>query len=152
MNLSFEGIVLHATTADKQNMVECSQAFKKYEFRGSYKKSTQEELVGEAENVFVISGGKLKRLNPGGTNGAFRIYMTIYTKPGSPVVDSIDQETTKSIARRVIGEESEDGSTIIYDVENDVQVVDYIYDLQGRRVLEPQKGNLYIINGKKVIF
>ena len=53
---------------------------------------------------------------------------------------------------RVAGEESEDGSTIIYDVENDVQTVDYIYDLQGRRVLEPQKGGLYIINGKKVIF
>ena len=27
-----------------------------------------------------------------------------------------------------------------------------IYDLQGRRVSEPQKGMMYIVGGKKVIF
>lgn len=26
-----------------------------------------------------------------------------------------------------------------------------IYDLTGRKVSEPQKGNLYIVNGKKII-
>lgn len=28
----------------------------------------------------------------------------------------------------------------------------YIFDLQGRRVQEPQHGNVYIINGKKVMY
>ena len=53
---------------------------------------------------------------------------------------------------RVVGEEGEDGTTQIYDVEVDAeQTFDGIFDLQGRRVLEPQKGGLYIINGKKVV-
>jgi hypothetical protein len=64
----------------------------------------------------------------------------------------------QSIRMRLIGEESEDGTTAIYDVEVDEELkgengkVKAIYDLQGRRVLEPKKGGLYIINNKKVIF
>ena len=53
---------------------------------------------------------------------------------------------------RVVGEESEEGTTVIYDVESGEQGVDYIYDLQGRRVVEPKKGGIYIINNQKVIF
>ncbi|MBR5253056.1 MAG: hypothetical protein IKV39_04175, partial [Clostridia bacterium] len=29
---------------------------------------------------------------------------------------------------------------------------DFIFDLHGRRVVEPQKGSIYIVNGKKVMF
>ena len=46
-----------------------------------------------------------------------------------------------------------DGSTTAIDnfvVDNDDKVE--IFDLQGRRVLNPVKGSLYIINGKKQIF
>ena len=32
------------------------------------------------------------------------------------------------------------------------QQVDFIFDLQGRRVSEPQKGGIYIVNGKKILF
>lgn len=35
---------------------------------------------------------------------------------------------------------------------NAVEGNNAIYDLQGRRVLEPQRGSLYIVNGKKMIF
>ena len=144
---------MHSTAPEAQNVIECSQAFKKYEFRGSYKKSTHSELLGKANAVYVISGGAWSPLSETGTNGAFRIYMTVTNKAGSPVVDESTQELAKSIPLRVIGEENEDGTTTIYDVEMDGELsVDYIYDLQGRRVLEPQKGGLYIINGKKVVF
>ena len=29
---------------------------------------------------------------------------------------------------------------------------EHIYDVYGRRVLEPVKGKIYIVNGKKVVF
>lgn len=58
----------------------------------------------------------------------------------------------QSIRMRLIGEESENGTTVIYEVEEEQPVEDVIYDLQGRRVFEPKKGSLYIINNKKVIF
>ena len=74
-------------------------------------------------------------------------------KDGSPLSD-----TAQLIRMRVVGEELEDGTTFIYDVEVDEELkgengkVKTVYDLQGRRVLEPKKGGLYIINNKKVIF
>ena len=46
-----------------------------------------------------------------------------------------------------------DGATGISDLDvNKSQEGDWIYDLQGRRVYAPKKGNLYIVNGKKVLF
>ena len=54
---------------------------------------------------------------------------------------------------RLVGEESEDGITVIYDVDMDgAQEADCIYDLYGRRILKPQEGCIYIVNGKKVMF
>ena len=46
----------------------------------------------------------------------------------------------------------EGGTTDIKDTEFTIQHSELIYDLMGRRVASPQKGNLYIINGKKVIY
>ena len=47
----------------------------------------------------------------------------------------------------------EDDTTLIYDLEVDEECGnDHIYDLQGRRVLEPKRGSLYIVNGKKMVF
>ena len=43
------------------------------------------------------------------------------------------------------------GTTEIEGSELDAQGSQLIYDLQGRRVLNPTKG-MYIVNGKKVIF
>ena len=44
----------------------------------------------------------------------------------------------------------DDVATQIEKVELDVQPTDRVYDLQGRRVVEPKHG-VYIINGKKII-
>lgn len=38
------------------------------------------------------------------------------------------------------------------EIDGLANMVPMYYDLTGRRVLEPQAGNLYIVNGKKVIF
>ncbi|MBR5332853.1 MAG: leucine-rich repeat protein [Muribaculaceae bacterium] len=46
-----------------------------------------------------------------------------------------------------------DGTTGVDNVEmTNEQENDYIYDLHGRRVLELQNGNIYIVNGEKVMF
>jgi hypothetical protein len=88
---------------------------------------------------------------PSGANLApFRIFMYIINKDGSPVI--ISDEAAQAIKIRIVGEENEDGITFIDNVENNIQDVNFIYDLQGRRVLEPKKGGLYIINGKKVYY
>jgi hypothetical protein len=85
----------------------------------------------------------------------FRLYLTVANSDGSPVVDEF---AANSIRMRLVGEEDEDGTTFIYDVEVDDELkgengkVKAIYDLQGRRVLEPKKGGIYIVNNKKVIF
>ena len=77
----------------------------------------------------------------------FRLYLTMTNKDGSPL-----SNTAQLIRMRVVGEESEDGTTVIYDVEAREDGEDVIYDLQGRRVLEPKNGGIYIINNQKVIF
>ena len=151
LTLTLNNVVLHSTAAGAQHVVECSSATKTFEFFGNYVKSKKAELTGDDDCYVMSTSGALGTLSNTGSLGAFRIYMKITRKPGSPYYESTT--TYNSIPIRLVGERNEDGTTIIYDVEMDAeQTVDYIYDLQGRRVLEPQKGNLYIINGKKVIF
>ena len=80
----------------------------------------------------------------------FRLYLTMANSDGSSA--EAGDVIAQSIRMRLIGEESENGTTVIYDVEAAEPGAGYIYDLQGRRVLEPKKGSLYIVNNKKVIF
>ena len=85
----------------------------------------------------------------------FRAYLTIIPRSGTPVNGpSMNSISIRSIGIRVVGDEEngENGETT--DIENSEftnQNSDVIYDLTGRRVLEPQKGGVYIVNGKKVV-
>jgi hypothetical protein len=45
-----------------------------------------------------------------------------------------------------------DPTTLVDEIIDDENAEEIIYDLQGRRVYETQKGKLYIVNNKKVIF
>ena len=76
----------------------------------------------------------------------FEVYLTMAPKADSPFI--ISEEAMQSIETRVVGEEF-DGTTYIYDVviEDGEEV---IYDLQGRRVNDTEKG-IYIKGGKKVL-
>lgn len=73
-----------------------------------------------------------------------RLYFEIQENNNNPFSSS----PAKSIGIVVRGEE---GFTGIEEVTGDANE-NVIFDLQGRRILEPQKGELYIINGKKVIY
>ena len=70
--------------------------------------------------------------------------------PYHAYVQFTKSEAPSSMQMRLV---EEDLPTGVNDVEMTEEKIDnIIYDLQGRRVLELQKGNLYIINSKKVIF
>ena len=73
-----------------------------------------------------------------------RLYLEILENDNSPFAPAV----AKSIRIVVSGE---DGTTGVDEIRGE-NGDDMIFDLQGRRVLEPQKGGLYIINGKKVLY
>lgn len=150
--LILDDVKLHSTAANAMNSVESSTTTTRYIFAGTYTKANRATLTGDDNTpcYAIWPDGIWYQMNATNNLGAFRVFMYIINKDGSPVI--VNEEVAQSIKIRIIGEENEDGTTTIYDVEADEQTVDYIYDLQGRRVLEPQKGSLYIVNGKKIVF
>ena len=127
---------------------DCTTMTERFELIGNLSKVTIKASDDTALR-YVVSGGEWSKRTKDSELNPFRFSMELTSRNGSD--PTIDAPAMMSIAIR--GEQREDGTTLIYDVEMDAQQpVDYIYDLQGRRVLEPEKGNLYIINGKKVIF
>lgn len=70
--------------------------------------------------------------------------------PYHAYVQFTKSEAPSSMQMRLVEEDLPTGVT---DVEITEEKKDnIIYDLHGRRVMEPQNGNLYIINGNKVLF
>ena len=127
------------------NTIDCSSVFEKFVFAGNY--STLDASTLDAKKgYFDMNAGNWSRmdvLNP------FRVYMQIEVRngDGSDFVYPTDSQSIRMRSVDVNG----NGTTDINGVDAE-QNADYIFDLQGRRVLEPQKGGIYIVNGKKVIF
>ncbi|MCH5238543.1 MAG: hypothetical protein J1E95_12245, partial [Muribaculaceae bacterium] len=65
---------------------------------------------------------------------------------GQVLVDGYENEGIEDYTFVVVKTETDGVSSIISDEDGAV-----IYNLQGVRVSNPQKGNIYIINGKKAI-
>ena len=128
----------------EENSIECSSVFLKFEIQGVYSR----RVGPEYEGTYLLSGGTWKTMQADTNLNAFRLGMTITETGDSPYI--IPAEAMRSIGIRVIGEENEDGTTTIYDVEAEA-IEDMIFDLQGRRVLETEKGGIYIKGGKKFI-
>ncbi len=147
LDLTFTNAKLFSTNDDALMNIGCSSAYTNYTISGTYTTMTAEDLDGR---LIINEYGNWSPMDSQWTLSPFRLHLAIEQKDGSPVI--IEELALRAIPIRVIGEENEDGTTTIYDVEYNEQTVDYIYDLQGRRVLEPQKGGLYIVNGKKVLF
>ncbi len=151
LNISQQYTKLHSTAPDMQLAVICSSAYKLYTVKGVYSK-TESSYLDNGNYVYAINKyGEWQKMGLSTPLVPFRVYLTMANKDGSPLSD-----TAQLIRMRVVGEESEDGTTVIYDVEVDEELkgengkVKAIYDLQGRKVDTPSKG-LYIINGKKVL-
>ena len=147
-------VTLYSTKAESQKTVECSSALTKFEFVGTYNTVTRDGLADKygSDKAFYgvrTSTGNFAPMSSTAKIAPFRLYMVRTEKDGSPVIlDNLMQ----SIGMRLIGEENEDGTTTIYDVfEDGVGGDNMIYDLNGRRVLDTEKGGIYITNGKKVL-
>jgi len=54
-------------------------------------------------------------------------------------------------AARTLSVVFDDETTGIRSIDNGQLTMDNVYDLQGRKVAQPAKGGLYIVNGKKVV-
>lgn len=142
IDIKLDGATLYSTSAENQKTVTVSSAFVKFDVKGTYTQMSASDLNGG--RVLGLEGdwGTLHEdhmLKP------FRIYLDVTILDDSPVVT----EMLHSIQFRVIDGDMEGatGVTTPDSVEGD----DVVYDLQGRRVLEPKNG-IYIVNGKKVIF
>lgn len=146
MNLVLNNVILHKTS-DKVD-VEFSSAYVEYKVSGTYTKAGV-DILNNGNDIYIVSGDNFGVMNNAYPLPAFRIFMTVENKEGSPVI--IDQSAPIRI--RVAGEKDEATGIITPIIEGDVHVNDgTVYDLMGRPVRTPEKGKIYIMNGKKVLF
>jgi hypothetical protein len=139
--------VLYSTAPEHQQSVTCSSDYAEYAIKGSYTKTVSAALDNGNYVYAVNIRGEWQKMALETSLVPFRLYLTMSKKDGSSI------DLAPSMHMHLVGEESEGDTTLIYDLEEDVeQGVESIYDLQGRRVLQPVKGNLYIINHKKVVY
>ena len=89
--------------------------------------------------LYVMSGGKLMNYTTSLSISPFRAYFE------GPVYDSNARQMQLVIL-------DDDDATHIYIVQGDEQEQTDAYDMQGRKVKKMIPGNVYIINGKKVLF
>ena len=144
MELKVEDATIYRTV---ETTVSCSSVFMRFDVIGIYTAKTAGELKGE-HDVYAVSGGGWKvASNESDKVRPFRLYLKLTSISGSPV--KVSESAMKAISIRVNGEEETtaiDETELTFDNAESV-----VYDMQGRRVVNPGKG-MYIVNGKKVIF
>ena len=135
-------------SSSEQTDVTCSSAYMNFTFKGSYSKIA----VSETDRYYILTVDENGEQTfgyaaAGSTLKPFRFYFTMESRGGSYV--KVDDTAFKSVRIYVQGEGDTTG---IVGTEFNTNGEDLIFDLQGRRVLEPKKGGIYIINGKKVYY
>jgi hypothetical protein len=140
LNLSLTDATIYNT--EDRTTITCSSAYMNFELVGVYEQKTAAELDGcyaiTTEGVWApVAAGAV--LNP------FRLYLNMEARSGSPV--KVNPSALSKIRIRKMGD----------SVATDIDAVgvegagkQVIYDLSGRRVVNPGKG-MYIVNGKKVM-
>lgn len=132
---SGEGVVLKNTTTGSITMTLDTETTPAGDFTGNSLKGTMTSITNPG-NAYVLNGKNgvgFYKLSDGGTIGANKAYLT-YSGGGAAATRGyflFDEATGIEMPT----------------VEDNADAV--VYDLQGRRVVNPTKG-LYIVNGKKV--
>ena len=112
-----------------------------YNFIGTYN-----EIAKEDAKDYYILGSEGAFVHPSSPVYPMNWYMKIKEK-GSAYGQYSSQ--AKAFIINVIGEEDQTtGIRTLYPVEKQVKEV---YDLSGRRIDAPKKGQVHIINGKKIL-
>jgi hypothetical protein len=140
VSLVLEDVVLHPAL---YKSIDCSSMFTTFTIYGTYEDTPAENLTG----CYAISTtGAWQELAEETTLKACRLYLEMAARDGSPVM----MDAAPEIRIRVAGEDSE--ATAIEEVGAADAEENVIFDLMGRRVAAPAKGQIYIVNGKKVLF
>ena len=139
MSITVENATLYAAA---ENSVRCSSVYQNYAVTGIYTKKTAEELAGK---LAISTSGAWQPLAAGTALNPFRLYLSIENIDDSPL-----KVETSALSRMRIVEHGE--TTGIETITPAQQREDVIIDLSGRRVKQPVKGGVYIVNGKKQIF
>jgi uncharacterized protein YjdB len=87
---------------------------------------------------FGMSSGKFKKMS--GVLPAHKAYLMV------------DKATVDGESARTLNFVFEDDDEVTGINKVGTQKSNVMYDLQGRRITKPQRGQLYIVNGKKVLF
>ena len=146
LQLSCENTTLHAT---KETTLNCSSIYMDYAIVGSYKHIKGTEFASmPADRYYAISiDGGWWQIPEDSSLYPFRAYLSMTARDGSPV--KVSDEAMRAIRIREKGE----GTTDIEKVKGENGAVNSeIYDLSGRRVMLPQKGGVYIVGGKKIVY
>ncbi len=139
MALELETTLRHKAT----EVYDCSSMYMTYEFAGTYGKLVKGEDE-ELDGAYAISvDGAWQPIQDGSGLNPFRIYMKMTPRPGSPI--KVSPEAAAKVRIYTRGEETTDVQLLEAAPQSEA-----VYDLQGRRVAQPQQG-LYIVNGKKTI-
>ena len=137
LNLDLKNVTLYGAVADNkftktiEGVMTCTMS-------GNYKRLTGDEL----KDAWVVSASG-QWIHAGGMN-PFRVLMTRVMAPG------MTANTNVSNSMRVIIREP-NGTTAVEEVVVNTHQDNETYDLQGRSVVNPTKGGVYIVNGKKVV-
>ena len=116
-----------------------------YDFIGCYEKA-EFDISDKDMYYFIGSNGTLVH-SKSNSFSALDWYLKV-TPKGDVYDDLSTTSLAKSIIINVIGEEDETtGIRTLYPAEKQVKEV---YDLSGRRLDAPKKGQVNIINGKKI--
>lgn len=140
-----DGKTLKASTATQMTHSETSSAA--YDFVGTYTGLNATQLA-EATYFSLDGNGALVRR----TQNILpqRWYMKEVAKTNI-YADDLAPVEARSFVIRVIGEEDEEtGIRRFYD-NADVNDEEYIFDLSGRKLPQPHRGTINIVNGQKVI-
>lgn len=105
--------------------------------------SEYDKIFTWSDDVLSIDGNAVN-INLGNNLEPATYYLTF--RGGQVLVDGYENEGIEDYTFVVVKTETDGVSSIISDEDGAV-----IYNLQGVRVSNPQKGNIYIINGKKAI-
>ena len=143
---AYEGVILYAETANTYSVpaIASADALENNDLIGVTEATTVPWQTGDKYNYILQRSGSDYAFNKanGATLAANRAYLqTTYnvTAPGARLTLVFDDDTTTGIsdASRVDKEGTGSGFEI--------------YNLKGQRVENPVKGQLYIVNGKKVV-
>ena len=152
MNLVLTDVELQTTERDNRKVLRCGGVYTNIEWHGLYERSYATDFLdgNNANDMCFAENSKGTFQNIGEYSVApFRVMMVMTNSDEMPY--TFDEEALANVRAITLGEDEFDATGII-NIGSDQENSDLIFDLQGRRVLNPVKGNLYIINGKKVVY